>query len=277
MILASCNKVAGQPPMFSINLIQLTMNKISILLIILLVSFISSCNNTTDDVRKTESIKIDIEGADILISFIDFNVTKFQKNISLSRSNNNQPDLKFLLRNIREYERLKGLNFHYSTTEKPEPEKLSESLIRARQTFQDKLSFCISTSSSEDEFLLKLSNLKIEVLNDQTDNIIKSELLSQIVLFEKFIGYIQTKITLNTSITTSNEDDGKCKGWWSCWGKCIAGTLGGAGTGALTFGLAGAAVGTVTLPVVGTVSAGTVGAIGGAIAGGLTGAASSCD
>jgi hypothetical protein len=68
----------------------------------------------------------------------------------------------------------------------------------------------------------------------------------------------------------------KKKSWWQSWGKCTAGILGGAVTGAGTLGLAGAAVGTVALPVVGTVSAGAVGAIAGAIGGGLTGAVASC-
>lgn len=69
---------------------------------------------------------------------------------------------------------------------------------------------------------------------------------------------------------------GRCRGWWSCWGKCVAGTLGGLITGAVGGGLAGAAVGTVTLPVVGTVSGAAVGVVGGGIGGALTGAAASC-
>lgn len=57
---------------------------------------------------------------------------------------------------------------------------------------------------------------------------------------------------------------------------CIAGTAGGAVTGAGTLGLGGAAVGTVTVPVIGTVSAGAVGAVVGFVGGGLTGFAASC-
>ncbi|WP_411801165.1 Pathogenicity island protein [Bacillus halotolerans] len=53
-------------------------------------------------------------------------------------------------------------------------------------------------------------------------------------------------------------------------GKCILGTGGG------TLGLAGAAVGTVTIPGIGTVGAGAVGAITGAVGGAMTGAAASC-
>ncbi|WP_448012631.1 Pathogenicity island protein [Bacillus pumilus] len=59
-------------------------------------------------------------------------------------------------------------------------------------------------------------------------------------------------------------------------GKCILGTSGGAVTGGGTLGLAGAAVGTVTIPGIGTVGAGAVGAITGTVGGAMTGAAASC-
>lgn len=59
-------------------------------------------------------------------------------------------------------------------------------------------------------------------------------------------------------------------------GKCVSGIAGGAVTGGTTLGLAGAGVGTVTIPVIGTVSGGVVGAVGGAVGGGLTGGATFC-
>jgi len=55
--------------------------------------------------------------------------------------------------------------------------------------------------------------------------------------------------------------------WWSSWGKCAAGTLG----GAITSGLAGAGVGSA-VPVIGT----TIGGVAGVIGGALVGAAASC-
>lgn len=55
--------------------------------------------------------------------------------------------------------------------------------------------------------------------------------------------------------------------WWSDWGKCLAGTIGTAGGGAI----GGAAAGT-EVPVLGN----TVGAIAGGISGGLAGAANYC-
>lgn len=56
-------------------------------------------------------------------------------------------------------------------------------------------------------------------------------------------------------------------GWWSSWGKCTAGILGGTGTG----GLGGAAAASV-IPGLGTVA----GAIIGGVCGGLAGAAAAC-
>lgn len=55
--------------------------------------------------------------------------------------------------------------------------------------------------------------------------------------------------------------------WWTSWGKCAAGTVG----GILTGGLGGAGIGSA-VPVIGT----GVGAVVGAIGGGLTGAAAAC-
>lgn len=66
-------------------------------------------------------------------------------------------------------------------------------------------------------------------------------------------------------IKVVNQDSGQTSGTISTQsvGKCILGTGGG------TLGLAGAAVGTVTIPGIGTVGAGAVG-------GAMTGAAASC-
>ena len=64
--------------------------------------------------------------------------------------------------------------------------------------------------------------------------------------------------------------------WWSDWGRCAAGIVGGAGTVGLGGFLGGAAVGTVTLPVIGTVSGALVGGVGGVIFGGISGAAAAC-
>ena len=79
---------------------------------------------------------------------------------------------------------------------------------------------------------------------------------------------------LDERISKSKEDYAQVRSF-SIW-KCILGTGGAAVTGAGTLGLAGSAVGTVTIPGIGTVAAGAVGAITGAVGGGMTGSAASC-
>ncbi|MGL4305010.1 MAG: hypothetical protein ACRCSF_02555 [Mycobacteriaceae bacterium] len=64
--------------------------------------------------------------------------------------------------------------------------------------------------------------------------------------------------------------------WWDNWGSCAASIGGGATTGAIVAGLAGAGIGTVALPVIGTVSGGAFGAIAGGVNGALSGAAAGC-
>ena len=129
-----------------------------------------------------------------------------------------------------------------------------------------------SSFSSKEEYKNHLSNL-LENVNGSDLNISeKQTLVDNILLTNAFVDWMETLNTSNKSNTFSKSSGS----WWSNWGQCVAGTAGAAGTGALTFGLGGAAVGTVVLPVVGTVSAGAVGAIGGAIAGGLTGSVASC-
>jgi len=129
-----------------------------------------------------------------------------------------------------------------------------------------------SSFSSKDGYLNHLTNL---LENVENSNLIISEkqvLVDNILLTKAFVNWLDTLTPTNKSNVLNKTETS----WWSSWGKCVAGILGGAGTGALTFGFAGAVAGTVTLPIIGTVAAGTVGAIGGAISGGLTGAALAC-
>ena len=71
--------------------------------------------------------------------------------------------------------------------------------------------------------------------------------------------------------------DEHASGWWKSWGKCAAGTIGGAGSGALAGAFLPAVGCTVVLPVIGTVACGTVGDIVGGVSGGLLAAAEFCD
>ncbi|UII25352.1 hypothetical protein LVD15_18885 [Fulvivirga maritima] len=110
-------------------------------------------------------------------------------------------------------------------------------------------------------------------LSDDEKEILKT----QIVSLQSSLSFMAANFDLFQNQTATNGkvdvDGGKekiedeDKGWWDSWGKCAAGTLG----GALTGGLGGAGIGSA-VPVIGT----TVGGVVGAIGGGLTGAAASC-
>lgn len=135
----------------------------------------------------------------------------------------------------------------------------------------------LSNSKGFDDFIqfLEIKFDDVFLSNIEREN--KEQLLKYIISYKVAMQFIQDnydilKVNQNLYGLKSDEEGG----WWENWGRCAAGVLGGAGAGGLTFGLAGAAIGTIAVPGLGTVSAGLVGAIGGAISGGLTGAAASC-
>ncbi|MCG8476485.1 MAG: hypothetical protein MI784_13535 [Cytophagales bacterium] len=81
------------------------------------------------------------------------------------------------------------------------------------------------------------------------------------------------KIKIPSAIAESESGSGS---WWSSWGKCAAGIIGGVGSGALAGASFGGAGCTVVLPLVGTVACGAVGGVVGGISGGLLGAVGGC-
>lgn len=76
------------------------------------------------------------------------------------------------------------------------------------------------------------------------------------------------------SAMASEESGGSS--WWDDWGKCAAGIVGGAGSGALAGAGVGGAGCTVVLPIIGTVACGVVGGVVGGVSGGLLGAVAGC-
>jgi len=92
----------------------------------------------------------------------------------------------------------------------------------------------------------------------------KDFLLQYITLYKTSVEFISSNLDI---IANQNGVLKSTQGWWSDWGRCAAGILGGTGLGALGGGAAGSVI-----PVLGT----TAGLIIGGIAGGLSGAAASC-
>jgi hypothetical protein len=134
---------------------------------------------------------------------------------------------------------------------------LSSYQISIIEEIFDSLEFSSSHTNFK-EFL----NTKFEDVynNNGVSDSEKDFLLAYIVSYEAALSFMSNNLDI---ISVHNGG-----GWWSSWGKCAAGILGGAGLGALT----GAGAGSL-LPAVGT----TIGGIAGGIFGGLAGAATSCD
>lgn len=120
-----------------------------------------------------------------------------------------------------------------------------------------------SNFSNEEDFITHLKLLQETVIHSTLlNNLEIQDILNKSEFMIQLIEWLKNNQEL------FQQDIKKCTGWWSCWGKCVAGIAGGAITG----GLGGAAAGSV-IPILGTGWGGLLGAIGG----GLTGAATFCD
>lgn len=228
-----------------------------------------SCHEPT----PTEpAIAIDEDGITAFIKFIDYSVREVQRMSSPDPSAATEA----IVMAIPEFEKKYGVDLGYQS--RGNTNGRARVASGPERDLAEKLIYYNSVSVSEDDYLRKLKMLKGEVMASGLSPATKSTLLTRIALNEELVKYLdKADQAAHSSEDEDDDEDDECSGWWQCWGKCVTGILGGAATGALTFGFAGAAVGTITLPVLGTVSAGTVGAIAGGVAGGLTGAASSCD
>jgi hypothetical protein len=135
----------------------------------------------------------------------------------------------------------------------------------------------IGNTSSIDDFILYL-DYQFDLIANAPRMLIsdKDFLLTYVVGYKASLEFIRDNIDIINAGFENPSFGGRVQGWWSDWGKCAAGILGGAVVTGATLGLGGAVVGTVALPVVGTVSGAVVGAVAGAIGGGLTGAAEYC-
>lgn len=121
----------------------------------------------------------------------------------------------------------------------------------------------------------------IQILNDNINsNEFSVEQKQQFIVLRESIKFFSQNNNvlseyINHSRAQNNKVIPKC-GWWKSWGKCVAGTLGGLGTGAAAGCWAGGSSGVYAGPT-GIGVGCTAGAVAGGIFGALTGAASSCD
>jgi len=142
--------------------------------------------------------------------------------------------------------------------------RVNNELTTFQQQSVEGIISALSDYSSLSEFQLFLDE-RFEYFSNQTlDTNDKDFILMYIVSYKVSLDFVANNLDLFSSASSEN---GRVQGWWSSWGKCAAGIVGGAGLGAL----GGAAAGSV-IPLLGTVAGGIVGGI----SGGLSGAAAAC-
>lgn len=242
--------------------------------IILFAFTILSCETDKIEDNVTTQKEIHLKNYELLSSKLKSDFSSISKSIRKSRSDFGNTDLvintarKLYVNNPNE------LDIFNKAISQNQQKNAADSNLN--NYLFNEVNLIINEASSFNNFESYASFLDVkfdEISNGEIDTQDKDYLLTYITVFKQTLLFIESNQDLfKSKISKIAEEDS----WWDSWGQCAAAISGGAVTGATTLGLAGAAVGTVTLPVVGTVAAGTVGAVGGAIGGALTGAATGC-
>lgn len=220
----------------------------------------SACNK---EVRSTsnELLQINTEEIQKIIKVLD-QTYNYSKNNKGNKGDEIDID-QFFIKKMNE----KGFNITtISKGLKPNSKTLSKEFKTFEFLIADSTSF-----SSEDDYLSHLIILDESVRESNISFVEKELLINKIAFMNAFVSWLDVIQEQNlTKSPMSNKRE--CEGWWSCWGKCTASVLGGAGTGALAGALVPAASCTVIVPVIGTVACGTIGGIIGGLSGALTAA-----
>ena len=150
------------------------------------------------------------------------------------------------------------------------PKLLGDS--KEMNTLLIKLNSGIESSKTYVEFLDVLATFEQGARKDLSGDESKNA-LEYAKLFKEIMEATKNDLQFHNRFTSDYE--GELVGWWSSWGKCAAGIVG----GTLTGGVAGAGIGGGLGLLLGgapVVPGAIIGGIVGAIGGGLTGAAAAC-
>lgn len=227
--------------------------------------FISSCSEDENTIENSP-ITANIESINKIINGFD-NTLKFsQKQNTTDYTILND----YFLQSLNE----SGLDVFESTTNISAKNSNNNTFSDEYNSFAAEIAEA-NTFITQNDYLSHLNQLKNNVLSSTITVEEKQQLIDKIAFMNAFVDWMGTLESQNTN-KSSFLAKSDCDGWWDCWGRCAAGTIGGAGLGALGGAALGGGGCTVVLPVIGTVACGTVGAVVGGVSGVLAGAASSC-
>lgn len=228
--------------------------------ILFMVLTFNSCSEN-DDFVNDKSIKIDNAGIESIIKTLEYTTNSVKKN-SLNNLNDNEIGEIF----VDHYDKNYSTRFIQSEQAKSIQDFSSEYVNFVSQIGN------IESFQSSDNYIMHLTNLDDEIRNSNISTSEKTNLINRIALNKALIDWIDSTVNSQKSITIAKDDDWD---WWDTT-KCIIGSTGMAGMGAVAGAGVGGAGCTVVLPIIGTVACGTVGAVVGGVSGAMVGVATFC-
>ncbi len=249
------------------------MKILKLLLPVFLISILFSSCEKEDQARNGEETQLIIKNYEELGDKLNSDFQSIGENIRNSNTDFGDNKAVFRIASEMYTNSPDQLNiFQNSFTQSQQKSEVENELSKLRKDEIQEILNSIGNYENFGDFKMYLDSKFDEIVGSNLSIEDKDYLLTYIVTYKSTIDFIY----INQDLFAPEFAKYSKESWWDSWGQCATAISGGAVTGAVTLGLAGAAVGTVVLPIVGTVSAGAVGAIGGAIGGALTGAASGC-
>src|SRR5690606_12503726 len=84
---------------------------------------------------------------------------------------------------------------------------------------------------SESDYIRRLNQVSHQVKNSSLAIAEKQVLVDNLMFMESLVGWMDG---VDRKYNSPGEVNTLCSGWWSCWGRCAAGTVGGALLGGIT-------------------------------------------
>jgi hypothetical protein len=219
---------------------------------------LNSCSEN-EDIKIEEKVQVNQLGIDAIISSLDHTTNVVKKNNIKDKNASGQIFADYYNENY-------ASNFNIISEAKSVKNYTPEYVNFANQMGD------VSLFDTSNEYVSHINSLSELIQNSNLNITEKTELVNKIELSKAIIVWVNSKVASEQLNSFAKKSDW---GWWDTT-KCVLGTVGLAGGGAI----AGAAVGgvgcTMVLPIIGTVACGTVGAVAGGVFGAMVGVASFC-